>query len=202
MSDDPVNPSQYHGDLVARIIERFDLNFNLGNVAKYLLRHKNKNGIWGPKGTRPIAAESYWTQPLRWNKKAEQEGIRRRVFCGSLCDFFEGFQTMPEEAYDPTIVARERTFKLVDQTPWLDWLFLTKRPENILELSSYIVDCTGANVQKNAWFGASVEDLHRRLRVLVAARDLSIQEWVASVIAREVANETPASTTHVGASQQ
>jgi UDP-N-acetylglucosamine enolpyruvyl transferase len=56
MSDDPVNPSQYHGDLVARIIERFDLNFNLGNVAKYLLRHKNKNGIWGPKGTRPIDA--------------------------------------------------------------------------------------------------------------------------------------------------
>ena len=45
MSDDPVNPSHYHGDLVARIIERFDLNFNLGNVAKYLLRHKNKNGI-------------------------------------------------------------------------------------------------------------------------------------------------------------
>lgn len=26
MSDDPVNPSHYHGDLVARIIERFDLN--------------------------------------------------------------------------------------------------------------------------------------------------------------------------------
>ena len=121
-------------------------------------RFDNVHGIWGPKGTRPIAAESYWTQPLRWNKKAEQEGIRRRVFCGSLCDFFEGFQTMPEEAYDPTIVARERTFKLVDQTPWLDWLFLTKRPENILELSSYIVDCTGANVQKNAWFGTSVED--------------------------------------------
>ena len=33
------------------------------------------------------------------------------------------------------------------------------------------------------------EDLHRRLRVYVAARDLSIQEWVASVIAREIAND-------------
>jgi len=45
------------------------------------------------------------------------------------------------------------------------------------------------------------EDLHRRLRVFVAARDLSIQEWVASVIAREVANEDLASTTPVGAPQ-
>lgn len=33
------------------------------------------------------------------------------------------------------------------------------------------------------------EELHRRLRVYVASRDLSIQEWVASIIAREVATD-------------
>lgn len=42
---DPVNPNHYKGDLVARIIERFELGFNLGNVIKYTLRYKNKNGI-------------------------------------------------------------------------------------------------------------------------------------------------------------
>jgi len=43
--DDPVNPSHYKGDLVMRIIETFDLGFELGNVVKYILRHKQKAGL-------------------------------------------------------------------------------------------------------------------------------------------------------------
>ena len=27
-------------------------------------RFEGKHGIWGPKGTRVIASESYWRQPL------------------------------------------------------------------------------------------------------------------------------------------
>ena len=42
---DPVNPSHYRGDRVMRIIEEFDLGFCLGNVVKYVLRHKEKNGV-------------------------------------------------------------------------------------------------------------------------------------------------------------
>jgi hypothetical protein len=46
-TSDPVNPAHYKGDLVMRIIEHFGLveNFYLGNVVKYILRHKNKAGI-------------------------------------------------------------------------------------------------------------------------------------------------------------
>ena len=42
MSQDPVNPHHYEGDLVMRIIERFALGFRLGNAIKYILRHGNK----------------------------------------------------------------------------------------------------------------------------------------------------------------
>lgn len=51
-SADPVNPSHYKGTLVMRIIEHFDLNFALGNVIKYILRHKNKAGVEDLKKAR------------------------------------------------------------------------------------------------------------------------------------------------------
>lgn len=48
--NDPMvnNPCHYQsagGIEVIDIIEEFEMNFNLGNVIKYVLRHKNKNGI-------------------------------------------------------------------------------------------------------------------------------------------------------------
>jgi hypothetical protein len=49
---DPVNPSHYRGDAVMRIIEEFDLGFCLGNVVKYILRHKNKAGLEDLKKAR------------------------------------------------------------------------------------------------------------------------------------------------------
>jgi predicted HicB family RNase H-like nuclease len=45
------------------------------------------------------------------------------------------------------------------------------------------------------------QELHRRLRVYVATRDLSIQEWVASIIAREVANDGSQLSSSNGGSQ-
>lgn len=47
---------------------------------------------WGPNGTRVITSDAYWKQPLKWNKKAAAEGIRRRVFCASLADVFEDWR--------------------------------------------------------------------------------------------------------------
>ena len=44
-ASDPVRPEHYRGDLVMRIIETFELDFCLGNVIKYLLRHKSKAGL-------------------------------------------------------------------------------------------------------------------------------------------------------------
>lgn len=40
--DDPVNPDYYNGDDVMQIIERYNLDFCLGNVVKYILRSGKK----------------------------------------------------------------------------------------------------------------------------------------------------------------
>ena len=88
-------------------------------------------GTWGPKGERVIASESYWKQPLAWNQAAQAEGVRRRVFCASLADVFEGEDTMPQASVEPVMKARIRLFHTILNTPHLDWLLLTKRPHLI-----------------------------------------------------------------------
>jgi protein gp37 len=131
-------------------------------------------GKWGKNGTRPVAAESYWKGPEKWNRDAAAEGKRRRVFCASLSDVFEGPDTMPESDggyagdvfhYVPTLnndwiaAARERLFELIRDTPWLDWLLLTKRPQNVLPIyGTYLHWTTGGRWPANVWIGATIED--------------------------------------------
>lgn len=100
-------------------------------------------GEWGPHGQRAMAAPSYWRLPAQWDKAAKRDGVRRRVFCASLADVFED---------RPELVGPRRTlFSTIAATPNLDWLLLTKRPENIARL---IPDACLPNV----WLGVSVED--------------------------------------------
>lgn len=99
---------------------------------------------WGPNGTRVVAADSGWEKPVAWNRQAEAEGVRRKVFCASLADVFEDWQgpmlnAKGEQLFTddsgsvPITMAhcRQRLFSLIDATPWLDWILVTKRPENI-----------------------------------------------------------------------
>ena len=78
---------------------------------------------WGPGGTRVVTSEANWRQPLKWNRQAEETGGRLRVFCASLADVFEDRPELMEP--------RRRLFDLIQETPNLDWLLLTKRPQNI-----------------------------------------------------------------------
>lgn len=106
-------------------------------------RNPSVLGVWGPQGTRVVASEAMWKQPVRWNREAEAAGERHRVFCASLADVFEDHAAVVE--------ARARLWALIDATPWLDWLLLTKRPENIRRL------WTGG-YRQNVWRMTSVED--------------------------------------------
>jgi protein gp37 len=81
---------------------------------------------WGPTATRRLASDAYWNQPRLWNKQAEQAGVPRRVFCGSMCDVFEEGATQH--------LCRQTLFQLIRETPHLIWMLLTKRPENIIEM--------------------------------------------------------------------
>lgn len=98
-------------------------------------RNPGTLGIWGPRGTRVVAAESYWRQPLKWDKAAEAAGEQHRVFCASLADVFEGPESMPASEWPKVQAARAQLFGFIEATPHLDWLLLTKRPQNIARFS-------------------------------------------------------------------
>lgn len=126
----------------------------------YAADYSNRYGkaVWGPQGTRTLTAPANRRRPLKWNREAEAAGVRRRVFCSSLADVFEdwsgpihdhkgnqvfidgdgAFTTVgtiseyPHQLPAATLEdVRHRAFRVIEATPWLEWLLLTKRPENI-----------------------------------------------------------------------
>lgn len=102
---------------------------------------------WGLNAPRRHPSQSYWDAPILWNRRAEKLGERHRVFSGSMCDVFEGRDDLNQ--------ARERLFTLIDETPHLDWLLLTKRPENIVTMTkAHWPD----GLPYNVWMGTSAEN--------------------------------------------
>ena len=106
---------------------------------------------WGANGTRRKTSKSNWQQPIKWNREAQEAGERRRVFCASLADVFED--------RDDLVLWRHDLFDLIEETPHLDWLLLTKRPEDawLYLTGMYAGDAPLPNV----WLGTSVEDQQR-----------------------------------------
>jgi protein gp37 len=80
-----------------------------------------------------------------------------------------GFSTYPDGEtghWKPASLddVRNRLFRLIDATPNLDWLILTKRPENIMKMwpplanSNMTVPLREILIRKNVWLGTSVEN--------------------------------------------
>lgn len=93
---------------------------------------------WGPHAARR-AIKSVWSDLAKWQKSAEAAGVQRRVFCGSMMDIFEVSKplvdvkgnSLPGETAD----LRNRLFnEVVPASPNLLFLFLTKRPQNIIRM--------------------------------------------------------------------
>ena len=40
------------------------------------LRNTKTLGVWGANGTRVVASDSMWREPLRWDKEARASGVR------------------------------------------------------------------------------------------------------------------------------
>ncbi len=105
-----------------------------------------RNAAWGASEPRVAASDAYWRHPIAWSAAAEKAGERRRVFCASVADVFED--------RDDLDLHRERLFALIEETPGLDWLLLTKRPEAVQRRTTRWGTVWPANV----WLGTSVED--------------------------------------------
>ena len=159
----------------------------------YAEAQAGRHGVkWGPNGTRRKTSESYWTKPLTWNRKAAKSGERPRIF-SSLCDPFEDWDgevyahdrgayfyadngscsvassamagTTPDGMHYTTLDDLRRDFFcLIDQTPNLDWLLLTKRPENVRRMWPGLWGKPAkeriryAPDRSNVWLGVSVSD--------------------------------------------
>lgn len=163
-------------------------------------RNPGTLGVWGPNGTRVVASEAMWREPVKWNREAEctcgwndgghawdcpQADERPRVFCASLADVFEDWKGPISTAsghyarkqFDGSWITdgtggvtrddfpltirdvRTRLFRLIDATPNLDWLLLTKRPENITKhLEDALILAQGGDPSGKCFFADHGEE--------------------------------------------
>ena len=172
-----------------------------------------EQGQWGPGAPRKRTSPANWRKPLAWAKAALgprarcadcglprgfhgavlaeagdpqcDAGVRReflaqrpRVFCASLADWLD--HEAPTEWLADLLA-------LISQTPELDWLLLTKRPQLWRErVTVAMAGCfdedpltlmeswLGGDPPSNVWVGTSVEDQaraderHRHLKAIPA----------------------------------
>jgi protein gp37 len=155
---------------------------------------------WGNGAPRQRTSEANWRKPLKWNREAsgplqsfqevrtmdgrtfrgtiEQMAAlnlamddviyagpaRPRVFCASLADWLDD---------EVPIKWLADLLDLIRRTPNLDWLLLTKRPENWYrrvslvdgEMAESWIDCIDMPergvIPQNVWIGTTVEDQQR-----------------------------------------
>ncbi|MGE3932378.1 MAG: phage Gp37/Gp68 family protein [Rhodospirillaceae bacterium] len=120
-------------------------------------------GLWA--GERRRTTPANWQQPVRWNRRAAAAGRRDLVFCASLADVFDN--QVPERW-------RNDLWHRIAQTPHLDWLLLTKRPENIARM---LPDTAAGHPAwgagwPNVWLGTTVEDQKRADHRVPILRDI------------------------------
>lgn len=176
---------------------------------------------WGKGAKRSRTSAANWKLPVRWNREAvdfaqcdccgwrgvsdgltpcPNEGcedalfsaVRPRVFCASLSDWLD--EEVPIEWLADLL-------KLIHDTPNLDWLLLTKRPQNWKRrISSAIIQMPaqyrglaadwrdGKKSPHNVWIMATVENrpmadkrIPELLKIPAVVRGLSVEpmlEWI------------------------
>lgn len=138
------------------------------------LAHRFGKDIWGAGKPREDHRASATKLALRLNKQAAKEGRRFRIFSASMSDWLD--EEVPIEWLADLLA-------LIHETPGLDWLLLTKRPENFFtRLQSAFIQITHgesktheeagvhewiyawakqAKAPRNLWIGTTVENQRR-----------------------------------------
>jgi protein gp37 len=117
--------------------------------AEAMMDHRYKKVQWGAHAERIRTSEQNWKKPVQWNAHAhsfeKQTGHRPRVFCASLADVFDN---------QVDVSWRDDLFSLIRKCKRLDWLVLTKRPENVLKM----LPPDWGDGYPNVWLGTTAED--------------------------------------------
>ena len=136
--------------------------------------------LW--EGERRRTTEAYWKQPLKWNALSERLGVQLKVFCCSLADVFDN--AVPAEW-------RRDLFRLIDSTPNLTWMLLTKRIGNAWDMIDEATEGYPPwrfQPWNNVWIGSTVvtqaevdRDVPKLLRTPAAIRFLSCEPLMESL---------------------
>ena len=133
--------------------------------------------IWGDKASR-VLSKGFWNDAVRLNAKHAKEGTRGRWF-PSMIDWLDkmpaGIIDQDGAEIEPVSVLAEFLL-LIHNTPHLDWLLLTKRPENFHTLIEKVIEWRRSTRRHdevlskwldlwlvgkppaNVWIGVSVEN--------------------------------------------
>jgi protein gp37 len=141
--------------------------------------------LWGVGAERRTFGDAHWQMPLRWAKTLPAKlGRRPRVFCASMGDVFD--KDAPE-------VERARLFRLIAETPELDWLLLTKRIGNVHRLAppEWVAAPPAREIPRwphNVWLGITVvnqeeadRDIPKLLELPASVRFLSVEPMLGPV---------------------
>jgi len=167
-------------------------------------------GGWGRGAPRVLAKN--WNEPAGWNRKATQRREEwENRWDGTLREAFDP-QSIPDpparprvfpslcDWLDPEVPAEwlARFLQLIHDTPSLNWLLLTKRPELWAERMRACIALTVASIPALEWFngapppnvfmGVSVEDqaranerIPRLLEIPAVMRWLSVEPLIGPV---------------------
>jgi protein gp37 len=144
--------------------------------------------LWGRTAARRFFPAKHWLELGRWNKRAERDGVRRRVFVGSMMDWAEVHP-------DPEINAQMDAARLqlateVRACTSLDFLFLTKRIDDV---PAHLIAMFGsiARLPPNLWIGMTagtrkmLADVGKLRRIPAAVRFISCEPILEDIPAAE-----------------
>lgn len=96
---------------------------------------------WGDGNPRSRTSANYWAKPKLWDWRGHIYENRPFVSCGTLCDVF-----------DPEVNSgwRDELFNLIEDTPHLVWLLLTRRMDKVVQLTK--------RLPKNVALGVSISN--------------------------------------------
>lgn len=107
------------------------------------MSHRRKWARFEPRAPRRRTTADYWLQPYRWNRRAEDSGSREKVFGPSLADPFDA---------EVSREWRDDYVRLIEETPSLDYILLTKRPQVARKYFDR------RKVPDNLWLGITAEN--------------------------------------------
>ena len=119
---------------------------------------------WGAGEDRRRTSASTWSMPRKWNRQAVASGTRPFVFCASLADVFDN------EVDD---LWRRDLFALIEETPNLVWLLLTKRIGNVLRMTDAMRGQPA--LPRNVAIGATMANQEEYDRDRMKMHDVKVQ---------------------------